>query len=277
MAPSVDCCDDEVDYLLANFQQLRDYGYIERDCREPLPFGALPPMQLQPAAAEKRIGKRKRPEAKAPEVVRCGHCGSTSIVSNWTDAEETCSSCGLVLEEFFPEAPPMADCCNQSNYLRKYHVSERLKQYCLDDTDVPDSVVESVRGRMRGKEWTKDNIRQVLRALKLQKYIEKYLQIKARCTGDRPPTMSAEIMDRVQEMFLQVELPFAMFKPASRTNMLNYNYVFSQLFILLDMPQYLPYFPLLKSKQKLAELDAIWAKICEYNDWDFWPTALPDP
>eukprot|EP00741_Cyanophora_paradoxa_P011924 tig00020567_g11522.t1 len=125
---------------------------------------------------------------------------------------------------------------------------------------------------MAGKEWSKDNIRQVLRALKQQKYIERWAQIKWRITGERPPPMSAEDMDRVQEMFALVEVPFSMFKSQGRKNMLNYNYVFRQIFVLLDLPQHLPFFPLLKSRQKLSELDSIWNRICEYNDWHFFPT-----
>eukprot|EP00741_Cyanophora_paradoxa_P018803 tig00021047_g18151.t1 len=94
----------------------------------------------------------------------------------------------------------MGICELHSNYLRKYHVSERLKQHCLEDSPVPEDVLAAIARRMAGKEWSKDNIRQVLRALKQQKYIERWAQIKWRITGERPPPMSAEDMDRVQEI-----------------------------------------------------------------------------
>eukprot|EP00741_Cyanophora_paradoxa_P016337 tig00020912_g15773.t1 len=241
---------NEIDLLLRNFEQIQRYGAILHDEGDP-DFDTPAPYPAAAAAiANSYLGAGERPRKR-----------------NRRTQGPKRSRCPLrKLQLYRPR------CELHSNYLRKYHVSERLKQHCLEDSPVPRTCWQLSARRMAGKEWSKDNIRQVLRALKQQKYIERWAQIKWRITGERPPPMSAEDMDRVQEMFALVEVPFSMFKSQGRKNMLNYNYVFRQIFVLLDLPQHLPFFPLLKSRQKLSELDSIWNRICEYNDWHFFPT-----
>ena len=41
---------------------------------------------------------------------------------------------------------------------------------------------------------------------------------------------------------------------------------------LLDQKQFLPYFPMLKDREKRIEQDDIWKKICAELDWAFIPT-----
>ena len=41
---------------------------------------------------------------------------------------------------------------------------------------------------------------------------------------------------------------------------------------LLDQRQFLPFFPMLKDREKRIEQDEIWKKICEELDWEFIPT-----
>ena len=267
---SSDVGSEDIDFLLSNFEQIRSYGAVLHDERDADCYQ----QQLPQAAAGERPRKRNRrtqgPQGEAAEP--CVHCGGLSAVADAASGESVCETCGACLEALYPDHQPLAVSELHSNYLRKYHVSERLKQHCLEDSPVPEDVLSAIGRRMAGKEWSKDNLRQVLRALKQQKYIERWIQITWRLTGERPPPMSAEEIDRVQEMFALVEGPFSAFKPSDRKNMLNYNYVFRQIFILLDIPQHLPYFPLLKSRQKLSELDSIWLRICEHNDWPFVPS-----
>ena len=41
---------------------------------------------------------------------------------------------------------------------------------------------------------------------------------------------------------------------------------------LLDQREFLPYFPMLKDREKRIEQDEIWKKICEELNWEFVPT-----
>jgi hypothetical protein len=52
-------------------------------------------------------------------------------------------------------------------------------------------------------------------------------------------------------------------------NFLNYYYTAYKLCELLGEETYLPFFPMLKDKEKRIEQDVIWKKICEELDWEF--------
>jgi hypothetical protein len=41
---------------------------------------------------------------------------------------------------------------------------------------------------------------------------------------------------------------------------------------LLDETEFLPYFPMLKDREKQIEQDEIWKKICKELNWEFVPT-----
>ena len=59
----------------------------------------------------------------------------------------------------------------------------------------------------------------------------------------------------------------------TRTNFFNYTYILCQLCVLLDQHQYLPYIPMMKDRIKQLEQDMIWKKVCEYLDWEYFPTV----
>ena len=58
-----------------------------------------------------------------------------------------------------------------------------------------------------------------------------------------------------------------------RKNFLSYSYVLFKFCELLGEDEYLQYFPLLKSKEKLYQQDLIWKKICTDLLWEFIPTV----
>eukprot|EP00741_Cyanophora_paradoxa_P014046 tig00020734_g13558.t1 len=176
----------EIDLLLRNFEQIQRYGAILHDEGDP-DFDAPAPY---PAAAAAIANSYLGPESAPASATAAPKAPKAKPLS---PAEIAALPPSLVFTW-------MGICELHSNYLRKYHVSERLKQHCLEDSPVPEDVLAAIARRMAGKEWSKDNIRQVLRALKQQKYIERWAQIKWRITGERPPPMSAEDMDRVQEI-----------------------------------------------------------------------------
>ena len=50
---------------------------------------------------------------------------------------------------------------------------------------------------------------------------------------------------------------------------LSYSYVIHKFIQLLGIDEYLEYFPLLKSREKLYQQDKIWKNICLELDWLF--------
>ena len=73
-------------------------------------------------------------------------------------------------------------------------------------------------------------------------------------------------------MFKQTQEPFAKICPDNRTNFLSYSYVIRKLLELLNETQYINYFPLLKSREKLYQQDVMWKAICKDLKWDFIPS-----
>ena len=68
-------------------------------------------------------------------------------------------------------------------------------------------------------------------------------------------------------MFKDIQAPFEKHCPPERKNFLSYSYVLYKFCELLGEDEYLEYFPLLKSKEKLYNQDVLFRKICEELRW----------
>ena len=71
------------------------------------------------------------------------------------------------------------------------------------------------------------------------------------------------------DLFKLIQEPFKKYCPSNRKNFLSYSYTLYKFFELLNKPEYLIYFPLLKSREKLFEQERIWFLICKDLDWQF--------
>jgi hypothetical protein len=73
-------------------------------------------------------------------------------------------------------------------------------------------------------------------------------------------------------MFRDIQEPFMRHCPPNRKNFLSYSYVLHKFCQLLELDEYLPYFKLLKSTEKLRDQDRIWMKVCEELKFQFIPS-----
>jgi len=71
---------------------------------------------------------------------------------------------------------------------------------------------------------------------------------------------------------MDIQVPYSKYCPQGRVNFLNYYYTVYKLCELLDQKQFLPYFPMLKDREKRIEQDEIWKNICQDLNWQFIPT-----
>ena len=85
--------------------------------------------------------------------------------------------------------------------------------------------------------------------------------------------MPQELEEYLRIMFKDIQKPFDDNCPTERKNFLSYSYVLYKFCELLGEDEYLQYFPLLKSKEKLYQQDVIWKKICCDLQWEFIPTV----
>ena len=60
--------------------------------------------------------------------------------------------------------------------------------------------------------------------------------------------------------------------PPTRKNFLSYSYVLHKFCELLEYDHLLPYFTLLKSREKLQQQDKIWKDICKDLQWQYIPS-----
>jgi hypothetical protein len=167
-----------------------------------------------------------------------------------------------------------------SNYKRIHHWHERISQLLIMESRIPPEHMVAIGTRLLDGSHaviSKDTIRGVLRSLNLQVYIEKWLQIIERCTGIYPPCPGPVILERLDHQFKEIEKPFLVTKPDSRRNFLNYNYVFSRLLQRMDCAKFCMFFPLIRSKQKLRNLDETWAKMTTLMGWPSEPLQLVAP
>ena len=118
---------------------------------------------------------------------------------------------------------------------------------------------------------TNKKAKDILKKLGYNKYYEHIPFIKDKL-GIRPPLMSQELEDKLCNLFLEIQKPYAKHCPDGRVNFLNYYYVLYKMCELLGEKRFLPFFPMLKDPVKRIEQDDIWKKICRELRWDFIPT-----
>ena len=167
-----------------------------------------------------------------------------------------------------------------SNYKRIHHWHERISQLLLLESEIPQNEMLQIAEKLCDGSHSvinKDSVRAVLRSLGMQLYIEKWLQIIYRVTRIAPPIPGVLLINRLDDLFMLLQEPFDCYRVVKRKNFLNYNYVFCRLFQQLNCTQFSMFFPLIKSKTKLRQLDEMWAMMAKSLKWDIMPLASVVP
>lgn len=112
-------------------------------------------------------------------------------------------------------------------------------------------------------------LRRIFKGLNKHKFYDHVPHILQIINGKKPPNFSRKDEARIKKMFNDIQVPFEMFRPKDRKNFLNYAYVLHKFCELLDLDEYISYFPLLKNNTKLRQHDMIWKNICGYVKWQF--------
>ena len=204
---------------------------------------------------------------------KCIACGDSSLGTDTPGGPAVCRACGVVQPGIWFgqdwDAELLATRCG-SNYKRIHHWHERISQLLLMESPIPDEEFIQIAARLCDGTHTvinKDVIRSVLRSLKMQLYIEKWLQIIYRITTIMPPVPGSALIKQLDDLFLELQRPFELHRQAGRKNFLNYNYVFCRLFQKIGCNQFCMFFPLIKSKQKLKNLDDMWTSMVGSINW----------
>jgi len=210
------------------------------------------------------------------------HCGACNVAREEISSEGilVCPRCGseeyaLVVSDFPSFRDPPKERNNYA-YKKINHLNEILNQFqAKESTIIPQDVMNEVIVEIRKRridniaDLSEEDIRQILKKLGRSKYYEHRAHILSRLNGNPPPTITPEIEEKIRAMFQEIQAPFLMYCPNDRTNFLSYSYILYKFFELLELDEYKVYFPLLKSRDRLIAHDTIWAKICDYLQWQF--------
>jgi DNA repair exonuclease SbcCD ATPase subunit len=161
-------------------------------------------------------------------------------------------------------------------YKKINHLNEWLAQFqAKETTEIPTSVLEQIRAELR-KEHITDmsklkatKLKEVLKKLKLSRCYDHVAHILNRLNGVSAPVLSREVEEKLRFMFKEIQFSFVKHCPKKRSNFLSYSFVLYKFCELLELDEYLPCFPLLKSREKLYMQDKIWQLICNDLGWEF--------
>jgi len=207
----------------------------------------------------------------------CAVCESEMLVN---ETFLDCPECGhqdYILVD--SEKPSYKDPPREMSYYaykKINHLNEWLAQFqAKETTEISNAVLEQIRTELRKERITDmsklkpSKLKEVIKKMKLSRCYDHVAHILNRLNGISAPALSREIEDKLRFMFKEIQFSFVKHCPKKRSNFLSYSYVLYKFCELLELDDYLPCFPLLKSREKLYMQDKIWQKICEDMGWEF--------
>ena len=161
-------------------------------------------------------------------------------------------------------------------YKKINHLNEWLAQFqAKETTEISQAILDQIRAELRKERITDmgkvkpSKLKEIIKKLKLNRCYDHVAHILNRLNGISAPVLSREIEEKLRFMFKEIQFSFVKHCPKKRSNFLSYSFVLYKFCELLELDEYLPCFPLLKSREKLYMQDKIWQKICEDMGWEF--------
>jgi len=214
------------------------------------------------------------------EVDICQHCQSKNINEYSHDGILFCNDCNtieyIITDNEKPgyKEPPKE--ISYFSYNRINHFNEWIAQsQGKETTDIPEEVFDKIFMELKKNKVTNmatlnyEKIRAILKKNKINKYYEHIPYILNRITGKSTPQLTPELEEKLRQMFKEIQGPFIKHSPKNRKNFLSYSYVLHKFLEILGEDEYIKYFPLLKSREKLYQQELIWERICEELGWQF--------
>ena len=214
-----------------------------------------------------------------------GNCPKCNILLACVQQEGAmvCVDCGyqelLLVEQNRPMIRQPSKDASHFSYKRINHFREWLSQVQgKESTDIPEEVFEKILQEIKKEKIHDTNkltyikMREILKKLKINRYYEHINYIINRINGVPTPNFSPELEDKLCNMFKEIQAPFLRHCPQSRKNFLSYSFCLHKLVQILGLHDYLKYFTLLRSREKLYIQDQIWKKICEDLGWPMYPS-----
>jgi len=208
----------------------------------------------------------------------CKYCTKGELIPLEDEGILICNACSrsipyLIENEKPSYKEPPKEVCFYA-YKKINHFKEILAQFQgKETTQIPPEVIENIKLQIKKEridllQITNNKTKEILKKLGYNKYYEHIPFIKDKL-GIKPPIMSPELEETLCNLFIELQAPYSKFCPDDRVNFLNYYYTAYKLCELLGEDNYLPFFPMLKDKEKRIEQDTICKQICQELDWEF--------
>lgn len=216
---------------------------------------------------------------------KCSSCNKELLYIR-KDAQRVCPSCGLSspFQEMTKEDIMRQGYVNQATYLykRQNHFKTWLKRtQGKETTFIDDEIIDIVRMELKKQRIydlstvTHVKVREILKKLRLNKHYNHCVQITTIITGKTPPQMSNEEETVLLQMFDIIQDPFQrIIQKEPRQNMLSYSFLIHKFLEIMSWDEYLPYFPLLRSADKIQYQDWIWQKLCAEVGFEYIKSSM---
>ena len=212
----------------------------------------------------------------------CSYCFKGEMIPLDDDGVLICNVCStnvpyLIENEKPSYKEPPKEVCFYA-YKRINHFKEIIAQFQgKETTQISFEVIETIKQQIKKEridqtQLTHYKTKEILKKLGLNKYYEHIAFIKNKL-GIKPPVMSPELEEKLFNLFIELQAPYAKHCPDYRVNFSNYYYVLYKLCELLGETDYIVDIPMLKDREKLIEQDETWKKMCQELDWEFIPTV----
>ena len=287
----------EVSYFLDAGMILSDYYQMKEDHKEDVPSSKVSILDMMKKQSS------KPPQSDKTDLVNnylsiiddkvvnvqdtstsdmCPQCQQKMFL-NSDDSFIFCEACGYTQEIVInSEKVSYKDPPRESSYFaykRINHFNEWLAQFqAKETTDIPEEVYNGILKELdknpfiKIEDITQKYVREILKRLKFNKYYEHIPHIINILNGKKAPVLSSKYEEQLRMMFKEIQTPFMKHCPEERKNFLSYSYVLHKFCELIELDEFLSYFPLLKSREKLQQQDVIWEKICKELSWQYIPS-----
>jgi hypothetical protein len=222
-----------------------------------------------------------------PEPV-CVYCNSKNVTTLPAEGCIVCNDCHsvehIILDHEKPSYKDPPKEISYWAYKRINHFNEWLNHVqARQSTDIPEELYDKILLEIKKQritnmaDLTRARMKEILKKLNgdARKYYEHISFIIHRLNGMYMPHFPPELEDKLRCMFRDIQVPFSKAVVEvcpSRKNFLSYSFVLHKMMQLLGLHEYVHYFPLLRSREKLHTQDLIWKKICEQLAWQYIPS-----
>lgn len=274
---------DKIEYMLDCVPLFREYCTQTPEETETVsPFHVKKTVVNKSGDIYKKF-KKETVKSDPVYIIHCEKCNSSNVIQCQQSGDDICTDCGLAIASYSSELnykdEQDMDKTIVYSYKRENHFNEWINQFQAKEiTTVPQTIITELTVELRKQKITRQvdithkKVKELLKKLGYNKYYEHIPYITTRLNGIKPPVMTDELEQKLRSMFHMIQKPFDKSCPEERTNFLSYSYVLYKFCELLGEDEYLQFFPLLKSREKLYKHDQIWKTITAELKWEFIPT-----